>query len=94
MAYEKHLAVSAPGRRDLRFKPQTCLMNDLETFRKLPMGDLWDDAVLLDSLNYSVDSKRVRFDRFHEIRFERARIPGVWADAIYEFRDAYHSQER
>ena len=57
--YEDHLA--GPGRRDLRFKPQLDpSMSEVEQFKKLPMGDLWEDASLLEVLDYMINSKRCR----------------------------------
>ena len=62
--YEDHLAATAPGRRDLRFKPQTSLTgqgaDEVEVFQNLPMGDLWEDAGLVDCLVYLMNSKKVR----------------------------------
>ena len=49
------------GVRDLRYKPQ--LEGDLdpvEQFNRLPMGDTWDDAFLLDPLMYLFNSKMLR----------------------------------
>ena len=57
------MGATAPGRRDLRFKPQMPTADsdsEVETFRALPVGDLWEDAGLLDCLEYLMNSKRVR----------------------------------
>ena len=57
--YEEHLA--EPGRRDLRFKPQLDpSLSEVEQFKQLPMGDLWEDGSLLDVLDYMINSKRCR----------------------------------
>ena len=57
--YEEHLA--GPGRRDLRFKPQLDQsLSEVEQFKQLPMGDIWEDGFLLDVLDYMINSKRCR----------------------------------
>ena len=59
-AFEEHIS-NVPATRDLRFKPQfnkTC--SELEQFDLLPMGDLWEEACLLDVMTYLMTSKKCR----------------------------------
>lgn len=61
-AFEQHLG-NGPGKRDLRFKVQANpLLGPVEMFQWLPMGDLWDDANLLEPLAYCMTSKHLRRD--------------------------------
>ena len=47
--YEKHVGAK-PGRRDLRYKPQLeGGSNPIDHFKRLPMGDVWEDASLFGS---------------------------------------------
>ena len=58
--YEAHVS-GTPYRRDLRYKPQ--LPGDLdpvEQFRRIPMGDVWDDAQLVGPLKYLFNSRLLR----------------------------------
>ena len=100
-AYERHLTTSAPGRRDLRFKPQTCGANisEVEMFRNIPLGDdPWEEANLLPCLSYMMESKHVRwapyclmFNLFTR-GFIFGRIPTHWVAAMKEFHSAYQKQ--
>lgn len=58
--HQQHLA--GEGRRDLRFKPQVLPQSasELEQFKAIEMGDLWEDGNLLEALDYLMNSKRVR----------------------------------
>lgn len=58
LAFEEHL-VSA-DHRDLRFKPQLSGGSPVEQFQKLDMGDVWEDANLLQPLLYAMSSKYLR----------------------------------
>ena len=65
--YETHLQNCGEGRRDLRFKPQVGgNLSELEQFKKLPIGDPWEDAQMMELLEYLMTSKRVRTDFLHE----------------------------
>lgn len=66
--YEKHVGAK-PGRRDLRYKPQLeGGSNPIDHFKRLPMGDVWEDASLLDPLKYLFNSKLMRWDCNHWIQ--------------------------
>lgn len=50
-----------PPRRDLRFKVQAHKdMTAVKQFENLEMGDLWEDANLLECLVYAWTSKHLR----------------------------------
>lgn len=57
--HEEHLA--GPARRDLRFKVQSDSTASLvQQFDNLPLGDLWEDANLLEPIRYALTCKRTR----------------------------------
>lgn len=57
--YEGHLRGEA--RRDLRFKPQMDQhLDEVQQYKNLPVGDLWEDAHLLPVLDYLMNSKLLR----------------------------------
>lgn len=59
-AVESHLGKGA-GRHDLRFKPQKNQhLTEMEQFEKLGLDDPWEDANMLELLDYLMTSKRVR----------------------------------
>ena len=58
--YETHTA-RVPGRRDLRHKPQLKGGSPVEQFERMPIGDCWDDANLLEPLQYIYNSNRLRW---------------------------------
>ena len=60
-AYENHIRSTAASRRDLRFKPQfNKELTEVEQFSLLPLGDVWDEAALLEPILYIYDSKKCR----------------------------------
>ena len=59
-AVESHLG-KGEGRRDLRFKPQkNPQLTEMEQFEKMGLDDPWEDANMLELLDYLMTSKRVR----------------------------------
>ena len=59
-AVESHLGKGG-GRRDLRFKPQKNQhLTEMEQFEKLELDDPWEDANMLELLDYLMTSKRIR----------------------------------
>jgi len=57
--YEEHLRGEA--RRDLRFKPQMDQhLDEVQQYKNLTVGDLWEDAHLLPVLDYLMNSKLLR----------------------------------
>lgn len=59
-SYEQHLG-SGEGRRDLRFKPQVNpRLSELQQFKELQLGDAWEDAHMVELLDYLMTSKKVR----------------------------------
>lgn len=71
-ALECHLG-AGQGRRDLRFKPQQGQqLSEVDQFTQLPIGDPWEDANMLELLDYLMTSKRVRTDMINEcLRYEQ-----------------------
>lgn len=57
-AFETHLAAAV--HRDLRFKVQVNKLDPVAQFESLPMGDLWEDANLLQPMLYAMSSKHIR----------------------------------
>ena len=106
--YETHLQNCGEGRRDLRFKPQVGgNLSELEQFKKLPIGDPWEDAQMMELLEYLMTSKRVRTDFLHEeflwnltmllghiscfLTLAATRIPEEWCEVMDTFYDDYRS---
>lgn len=68
-AFKTHVD-AGPGRRDLRFKPQLNMgIPELIQFQLLPLGDVWEEANLLEPLTYLMESKKCRTDPNLFIRF-------------------------
>lgn len=60
-AFEMHRAGAL--RRDLRFKPQFNQdLSVVEQFHYLPLGDTWEEAGLLECVDYLMTSKKLRRD--------------------------------
>ena len=48
-------------RRDLRFKPQyNQQLSEVEQFHYLPLSDIWEEANLLECVDYLMRSDRLR----------------------------------
>lgn len=63
--FEQHLC--SGDRRDLRYKPQIdskVAPTEVDQFRALPLGDCWEDANLLECLDYLINSKHCRTVRY------------------------------
>lgn len=72
-ALECHLG-TGQGRRDLRFKPQQGKqLSEVDQFTQLPIGDPWEDANMMELLDYLMTSKRVRTDMIYNecLRYEQ-----------------------
>ena len=60
-AYEQHLQECPAGRRDLRFKPQyNKWMSEQKQFQLLPLGDVWEEARLVECIDYLMTSSKCR----------------------------------
>lgn len=58
-AFEMHRAGAL--RRDLRFKPQfNQQLSVVEQFHYLPLGDVWEEAGLLECVDYLMTSNKLR----------------------------------
>ena len=60
---------SAPGRRELRFKPQCMKPLSLRAqFENMPMGDCWEEARLWEPIEYLFKSKKLRSGHFISLK--------------------------
>ena len=93
------------GVRDLRFKPQLDGdLNPVEQFNRLPMGDTWDDACLLEPLMYLFNSKLLRSgvgkswklsiwgNLYFNLSFVPWRMPTEWASTMTKFVKEYERE--
>lgn len=53
-------------------------LDEVQQYKNLPVGDLWEDAHLLPVLDYLMNSKLLR-------------IPEEWTEAIHAFYGEYRS---
>lgn len=80
-----------PPRRDLRFKVQVCKGDTpMAQFQSLEMGDLWEDANLLECLVYAWTSKHLRLGLGW--CQSRVRIPPEWHEVMTDFMEKYQAE--
>lgn len=100
-SYEQHLG-SGEGRRDLRFKPQVNpRLSELQQFKELQLGDAWEDAHMVELLDYLMTSKKVRtasiswdivwIQIYHAFQYVKEMLTVTLARIPEEWYDVMHT---